>query len=201
MENEIILTQGRSIMITVQTKRLKRFYSARSRRHVTFSPKICSSTESNYIEKQLANRNYLDCMNFHQNQSSGCIPPLYIRIERDFKRFGYELCNNEILLDYQARKPYMKMYFNLLAQKCHDTFQDNCEDLSIELHQYSARYTVNNTTSVNIIPKYTINFNYQEQLITDFMDLFYNLGGIVGMWVGWSVTSITYHTVTLWIFF
>ena len=113
---------------------------------------------------------------------------MFFRIERDLKYFGYKLCDNSI---YLAQNSNMICDIKLIKQRCHDAYQDNCEDLLIDSYQFSSGYTTDNTTIVNIIPKYTINLNYQEQLIMDVNDLFYNLGGIVGMWIVWSVASIS----------
>ena len=68
--------------------------------------------------------------------------------------------------------------------------KDKCEDLTITAHHFLPGYIVDNLTVVNISFKYTINVNYHEQIKMDFMDLFYNIDGKVGMWVGWSVASI-----------
>ena len=116
---------------------------------------------------------------------------VFFRIERDFKYFGYKLCDI-VILQTQNRTQSQKWIreVKLIKQQCYDNYYDNCEDLSIESYQFSSGYTADNTTIVNISHKYTINLNYQEQLIMDVNDLFYNLGGIVRMWIGWSVASI-----------
>ena len=116
--------------------------------------------------------------------------PQIFRIQKDFKYFGYKLCDNEMWAFNLAQNLNMIRDIKLIKQRCLDAYQDNCEDLSIDSYQFSSGYTVDKTTIVNIIPKYTINLNYQEQLKMDFNDLFYNVGGIIGMWIGWSVVSI-----------
>ena len=177
-------------VITVESKHLRRFYSTKTEFHIEFTPKKCPRQRPDSIEKLQANRNYLDCFIMYQNMSLSCILPYYFRIERDLKHFGYKLCDNEMLNFHHAQNPNIIWDIKLIKQRCHDAYQDNCEDLSINSHQFSSGYTADNTTIVNIMPKYTINLNYQEQLKMDFNDLFYNVGGIIGMWIGWSVISI-----------
>ena len=113
--------------------------------------------------------------------------------EKDIKLFGYKLC------DYQFSKNYFiessgtieSKLIKRIKEKCEQLIKDDCRELYIDSHQYTDGQTQDNSTIINIIPKYSINMNYQEQLKINYYDLFYEGIGIVEMWIGWSVASIT----------
>ena len=48
-----------------------------------------------------------------------------------------------------------------------------------------------NSTKILIYPKRNLVTEYHKNYILDFNDWVYNFGGIVGLWFGWSVLSIT----------
>ena len=106
------------------------------------------------------------------------------------------------LYDYEFSKKYLDessetielKLLKSIKEKCKPLNTDDCRELYIDSHQYTEGQTQDNSTIINIIPKYSINMNYQEHLVMDYYDLFYEYGGIVGMWFGWSVASITSPT-------
>ena len=109
-------------IITFETKHLRRFYSARQKYHIEFSPKKCPEQSLDLIERHDANRNFLDCFNKHLNESFGCIYQLFFRVERDIKYFGYKLCNNAMFETHLAQNSNMIRDIKLIKQRCHDAY-------------------------------------------------------------------------------
>ena len=67
---------------------------------------------------------------------------------------------------------------------------------SCQLPFYHANYYASgeldkDKTEINIIPKNNHQMDYVEKQRFSLNDLFYDCGGIVGMWLGWSVVSIS----------
>ena len=52
-----------------------------------------------------------------------------------------------------------------------------------------------NRSIINLIPDFSMKPIYSESLKTDFNELIYNCGGIIGMWSGLSPVSIAYITI------
>ena len=50
---------------------------------------------------------------------------------------------------------------------------------------------LNSSTVINIIPKQSHRMNFIETKKMSFNDLFYNVGCIIEMWIGWSVISFS----------
>ena len=55
-----------------------------------------------------------------------------------------------------------------------------------------------NYTQINLIPNYYFEPQITEHLAMDYYNLYYNIGGTVGMWVGLSMLSISTAIIYLY---
>ena len=130
----------------------------------------------------------MDCVNSDINATLKCLPTKnvtgvqLIRFERDLNVLGYKLCKSGESL------PNGK--FDSLKEKCMKEIEKPCGNIKIKAHHYLKDIEKQDVTLIHFIPKYTIDLNYYEITKNGFNDLFYNCGGIIGMYFGWSVMSI-----------
>ncbi len=157
-------------------------------------------SEENYIaitlcdrsKFSLKNNNIISCFLEILNKTHSCLPlissPLFVRIEYDLKIIGYKFCSTEIMGN-------LSQIEGILA-KCVETFDPECNVELFEAELKSTQFKVKlNRTILNIIPKVLVKPEYSESLKNDLNGLIYNCGGIIGLWFGLSVVSITYGTV------
>ena len=98
--------------------------------------------------------------------------------------------NNHILCD-QSYSKEIEIYTFIF--ECINECRFNCE---FGLYKIKPFYDFNpiyrnNDINVKIIPRSNILVHYEEQYVMDGWELIYQLGGVVGMWKGWSALSIT----------
>ena len=77
-----------------------------------------------------------------------------------------------------------------------DKYRENCNnhiipDCKIQYLHFENNWKPPNATIVNIIPKQSHRMDLFETLKMTENNLFYNIGGIIGMWFGWSVISFS----------
>ena len=114
----------------------------------------------------------------------GYLPYMYFK--PDSYEMKFKFCPNYTKFNSSHAKQ--------IEEKCQNSFLPDCEIQLFET-QYSVLNTntevVTNetTTEINIIPVKTTITQYTEKYIMSFNDLFYDMGGTIGMWFGWSVIS------------
>ena len=82
--------------------------------------------------------------------------------------------------------------FDTFIRKCINNCQFDCELGLYKITQFQdynpfSRY---NYIPIKIIPRSNLIVQYEEQYVMDGWELIYQLGGVVGMWAGWSAMSI-----------
>ena len=128
---------------------------------------------------------YLDCVNHIYNDTYGCIPIVnidnsWIRLERDLNYFGFKYC--EKMLKF---KIFSKSFHTKCMQQC----PSPCTIPMFKVNHY-VKDNSENQTILNLIPKYNIEVSFIESYKMSFYDLMYELGGIVGLWLGLSFLSL-----------
>ena len=167
------------------------FESTSVKRLHDFDEKPCIQTNIGLFDEDLYNQCYMDCLNNLYNQTFGCLPIMnertsWIRLERDLKYFRYKICK-EVSRDEITN-------LNLNWEKFHPKCLDQCPSpCTIPLFKVNSYVKDNPTfeTILNIIPKYNIEISFIESYRMSFNDLFYEFGGIIGLWLGLSVNSLT----------
>jgi hypothetical protein len=129
-----------------------------------------------------------DCLNAQINQTFGCLLINnnnwnFINIEKDINELGYKYC----IKDHSKSSQKIFKHFNHCKKQC----QPNCNIIDFNVYNILGKKSLNNSMIVNIIPKYGHQMNLIEIRRWDVWDLFYNMGGIIGIWIGWSVISVS----------
>ena len=157
-----------------------------------FEDKPCIHSKHGVLDNEVFDECIMDCINHMQNTTYGCLPIVnawnyYIRIERDLKLFGFDFCRYDV-----NNKKIFYMY-----RKCAKQCPSSCNIPLFKVNHYTKKsFISNNSTIVNIIPKYSNELSYIESYRMSLFDVMYEIGGIVGIWFGWSVTSLS-HFITI----
>ena len=115
-----------------------------------------------------------------------------IRWKRDLIENNFKFCNNMIIINKNDA------YINI--NKCVENCRYDCLLILSKvtsLKRESSLYMKKYETTVKILPKSDLILEYREKYVMDVMELIYQLGGCVGMYVGWSIITISeIHMVT-----
>jgi len=125
-----------------------------------------------------------DCFLFHSNRTFGCLPSdyklIYLKFEFHITHLGYKICNHSIdsteLLDN-------------IDEFCENFCLPKCETIHLEV-KVDKTSNKSKETIIEIFPLKSRHLEYVETLKTDFNQLIYNCGGIMGLWFGLSSISI-----------
>ncbi|CAG2107293.1 unnamed protein product [Medioppia subpectinata] len=103
--------------------------------------------------------------------------PLYnyhyiVDIENDIVRSGRQFCSHRY---------HNKTYFWSMLKQCQQSILDTCLYRPIGLHALKVRDGLPGVTRVNLIPTRYFEPVISEQLATDLMDVWYNMGGTIGV--------------------
>ena len=118
----------------------------------------------------------------------------FIRWKKDLIENNKKFCNQSLI-------PHV-LILNSIILKCIKECQFDCE---LGLYKISQFYDYNsgfgdNIIPIKIIPRSNLIVQYEEQYVMDGWELIYQLGGVVGMWVGWSAISIASFFNNIFIF-
>ena len=152
----------------------------------SFDGKNCIKTNSGFLSDGYYDRLLMDCIHNEYNKSYGCLPffhqDYYIDPTRDVPK--YSLC-------FYKDKRFNNRSYDLNEKYliCEKITQIDCKITTFKVEKQSI--FINSSTIVNIIPKQSHKMDFIETMKMSENDLFYNLGGIVGIWIGWSVVSFS----------
>ena len=159
--------------------------------------KRCNDREFGLFSDFSLDNKFLDCIHSKSNQSFDCLPinvVNWFRIERDIQQMGYKLCPRD--------RDINETIFFKIVRNCIDS-----EPIDCKLRLFDSYFTterkpgqnifikniserLSKKTTLNIIPKRNLIPRFNEKYRMNLFDLFYNIGCIIGMWIGWSVVSI-----------
>ena len=128
----------------------------------------------------------LDCINRELNETFGCLPIVgvytRIRLERDLNHFKYTICSKSIA---NRHKPN--------SQPIHiECFQKPfCETQMFDVFNNHRTYDKPFSTKIIVFFRNTLIPEYKQNYRMNFNDWFYNCGGIIGLWFGWSAMSVS----------
>ena len=160
-----------------------------------FNDKQCIQTETGLFSTDNADECIIDCANHRLNQTFGCLPVINaydtrIRLERDLNYFRFDFCRKQIDLNKISN----------LYENCFNRCPSQCNILLFNVNHYTEQANLNNHTIINIIPKYSNELLYIESYRMSLFDLMYEIGGIVGLWFGWSAISLLQLSTILLIY-
>ena len=157
-------------------------------RRLTYFGRQCDPRDKSLFDDSLTDDCIMDCFQKRSIIAFNCIPFKksfgFIRWKRDLMENNYNLCNQS----------YNKVIeIDTFIRQCIKECQFDCE---LGLYKITQFYDFNplsgdNNNQIKIIPRSNIIVQYEEQYVMDGWELIYQLGGVVGMWVGWSALSIT----------
>ena len=140
---------------------------------------------NDYIFDYLIN----DCIHKLINDSLKCLPfhvPLFLEPKQGHFVSKYNHCNH-FKPDY--------ILFHKVLRKCKTQYKPDCDIQSINIHntvqdsdEWVTPYTT--PTQINIIPVNSKMIQYTEKYRYSLNDWFYQIGGTIGVWFGWSVLSL-----------
>ena len=133
-----------------------------------------------------------DCINHEFNKTFGCIIAYIIEIKN---LHNYKLCDqrvtSQINTNFENFSIEVAEKVGNINRQCRERYlPDDCRTVYLSQHSIEIE-SENKSTRVIIIPKNFHQMNYQEKLKTGIDDLFYELGGTIGLWIGWSVQSVS----------
>ena len=157
-------------------------------KRLTHFRRQCDPRVKPLFDDSLTDDCIMDCVRKRSIDEYNCIPFKksfgFIRWKRDILENHYILCNQsynkEIIID-------------TFIHKCINKCQLDCELGLYKITQfYDYNYnSIQNIIPIKIIPRSNLIVQYEEQYVMDGWELIYQLGGVVGMWVGWSALSIS----------
>ena len=160
-----------------------------------FDHKPCIETNIGIFNNDSMDECLMDCVNQIYFQTYGCIP--YLNIDNTWIRLDRNL-------NYDFSKIFCKDRLNLnrnleskpLYENCMQQCPSSCNIPFFKVNHY-AKDNPEEETVLNIIPKYINQFSYTESHRMSLNDLMYELGGIIGLWLGLSVMSISDLTIII----
>jgi hypothetical protein len=180
-------------IIRIDTNAINNLFYSSNILHKTSSDKeYCHNNSEGIFGNSSYDNNIISCYLENLNKTHSCLPlissQLFVRIEYDLKIIGYKFCSTEIMGNLSQ--------IERILMKCVDTFDPGCNvelfETELKLTEFKGKL---NRTILNIIPKVSVKPQYSESLKTDWNELIYKCGGIVGLWSGLSAVSITYGTI------
>ena len=156
-------------------------------RRLTHFGQQCNPRVRPLFDDSLTDDCIIDCFQKRTFDKYNCIP--FKRIE-GFIRWKKDLIeNNKILCNQSYSK---EIILTTVISKCINECQFDCE---LGLYKFTKFYNYNpiygnNIIPIKIIPRSNLIVQYEEVYVMDGWELIYQLGGVVGMWVGWSALSI-----------
>ena len=132
------------------------------------------------------------CIDKLMNDSFKCLPyhiPQILEPNQDQFEAKYKYCPVRFGL-----KPDHSLYYEAL-EKCVKQYKPDCDIQSINVHNtvhdFEERVTFQKTpTEINLIPVSSKMIQFTEKYRFSLNDLFYQIGGTIGVWFGWSVLSL-----------
>jgi hypothetical protein len=119
-----------------------------------------------------------DCVVDKVNQLCGCVPvndvPFFF--SKNFFKNNYKFCENCSLSLNNST-------VSSIENQCNKTCKRKCNSLYFDTKIQVSNH-VSNKTILEIIPTKTLRMAYIETLKTDLNKLFYNCGGVLGLWFG-----------------
>ena len=157
-------------------------------RRLTHFGRQCDPRVRPLFDDSLTDDCIMDCVRKQSIDKYNCI---------EFKRsFGFIRWKRDIIEDKHIICNYSNEEINnTIIYDCINKCQFDCE-LGLykltHLHNFNHHYDnfLNNYIIITIIPKSNLIVRYEEKYVMDGWELIYQLGGVVGMWIGWSAVSI-----------
>ena len=162
-------------------------------RRLTHFGRQCNPRVRPLFDDSLTDDCIIDCIHKLFIDKFSCIPFPYdwgfIRLKRDIMEDKHKICNES---------SYKLIKYHTIMHKCINECEFDCE-LGLykvtQFNNYNYHDDFNtphhNYTTIIIHPKSNLIVHYEETYIMDGWELIYQLGGVIGMWVGWSAISIT----------
>ena len=136
------------------------------------------------FDDSLTDDSIMDCIRKRSITAFNCIAFdtdfSVFRLERDVIANKQINCKN-ILINNETAKT--------LILNCIDDCKFDCELRLVKVKRFYDKI-FDNDINIRIIPKLKFNVNYQQIYVMDGWELIYQLGGVVGMWAGWSVITV-----------
>ena len=157
-------------------------------RKLTYFGRQCNPRVRPLFDDSLTDDCIMDCVRKRSIDDLNCIPFKFnfgfIRWKKDIIESNRDICN---LTDN------LKIRENDYILKCIDECKFDCELVLSKVTAFYPKVYIKrqNYILITIIPKSNLIVQYEEQYVMDGWELIYQLGGVVGMWVGWSAISIS----------
>jgi hypothetical protein len=147
--------------------------------------KCVNDADQPYYSEYFSGSCINDCFLFHSNRTFGCLPfnykLIYMVFEFHMTHMGYKFCNHSI---------NSTELLNNIDKFCETFCLPKCETIYIEVKVEKTSNEAKETI-IEIFPLKSRHLEYVETLKTDFNQLIYNCGGIMGLWFGLSLMSVS----------
>ena len=155
----------------------------------------CTKILDDLIYLDWESKCYEMCQRELLNITNGCLPVLntpgfiyHINLD-DFKdKHIYSFCK----MVHDPNIIEIDAFTETCLRQCRPL--TSCKLPLFDVYHYTSGESIKGKTEINIIPKNNHQLDYNEKSKFTLNDLFYKCGGIVGMWLGWSVVRVTIHT-------
>ena len=157
-------------------------------RTLTHFGRQCDPRVKPLFDDSLTDDNILDCVRKRSIDAFDCIaiiPPYTLfHLDNFIFKNNYTLCNNNTGKGTMIRK---------FITECINEFLSDCELRLMKVRPlYEPQVKLNyDEIHITIIPKPNLIIKYAQVYVMDGWELIYQLGGVMGMWLGWSAVSIS----------
>ena len=148
--------------------------------------KTCIDLKQGLFTNNLNDEMTIDCINRELNETFGCLPVIgvysWIRLKRDLNHFQYTICPKSTANIYSV---------DPIHRRCFQKSKPFCETQMFDVFNNHRKCDKPFSTKIIIFFRNNLIPEYKQNYRMNFNDWFYNCGGIIGLWFGWSAMSVS----------
>ncbi len=154
------------------------FYSSFMWKKFYSDPSLCQYNNEISFENDSNDKRIIDCILYEYNKTFNCLPlwlnDVWILFGTNSRSFEYRFCPFEKVIDKSMKAHIMEICVRSHEQECNEKFFET----NLKINSGKSK------SMIKIIPKLLIQPQYIESLVSNFKELYYESGGIVGFWLG-----------------
>ena len=159
-------------------------------RRFTYFGRQCDPRVRPLFDDSLTDDCIMDCVRKQTIDKFDCIPFQFIF---GFIRWKKDIIESNQNYSFCNQTDHLKIILDNYILQCIKESKFDCELILSKVTPFYQKVFIKrqNYIPIIIIPKPNLIVQYEEKYVMDGWELLYKLGGVVGMWVGWSAISIS----------